>query len=95
MLFSDIIATLGIAEYPALLREIYERGESVSDFTEETVNMLDDEYSIIGACKDKIIACYKSTIENEALWEYTKAAAARAPSLFCRRLMTNTILICF
>ena len=76
MLFSDIIATLGIDEYPALLEEIYAKGESISDFSEKTVDMLDEEYLVIGECKDKIIACYKSTKENEALWEYTKAAAA-------------------
>ena len=79
MIFSDIIATLGITEYPPLLEEIYNAGESLADFSEKTVDMLDEEYFVIGECKDKIIASYESTKKNEALWEYTKAAAAFLP----------------
>ena len=79
MLFSDIIATLGIDEYPTLLEEIYAKGESISDFSEKTVYMLDEEYLVIGDCKDKIISSYENAKKSEALWEYTKAAAAFLP----------------
>ena len=60
MLFSEIINALGITEYPPLLREIYEKGESLSDFSEKTVDMLDEEYLVIGECKNKIIESYEN-----------------------------------
>lgn len=76
MTFSEIIEELGIESYPAELEEIYKDAKGVLNFSEKDIDMLEREYSVIGACQAELVDCLNEIRSNSALWEYTAAAAA-------------------
>ena len=75
MEFSKIIESLGIESFPPELEEIYNKGEGVSNFTADDIDALERDWHIIGGCRDALADCLEKTKKNEALWEFTKAAA--------------------
>lgn len=75
MLFSEIANAVGITEYPDKLEEIYKSGGGVSNFDGSSIDELDEKYSVIGECKERVKECLEEIKKDAPLFEYTRVAA--------------------